>query len=474
MSLRGRLRALEVATRVDDAEVVAALARRWDELPAHVKTPAQLVGRRGTGCEGTHGVFPRCNFACEPCYHSSDANHVRVDGPHTVASVDAQMALLRSERGPGQYAQLIGGEVSLLEPEDHAAALEAMVRHGRVPMSFTHGDFEDNYLRRLALRGNGTRRFEHLSFAVHIDSTMIGRRGARRVSMESDLNEHRRRFCEMFDRLRREHGVSSYLAHNMTVTPANLDQVPGVIRHARRMGFRMFSFQPAAYVGDESRWHDEYRSITDDDVWAQIEQGAGTRLPYKAIQFGDLRCNRVVWGLWCGDRYVPLLDDADPADLAARDLFFAAFPRNFTFCSRPVMLARVARAIARRPALIPTALSWAGRFARRAGGVRALREVVCHGVRPMTFVMHSFIDARHVGEAWDLNRQGRVSEDTVIRSAQERLHACVYTMAHPESGELVPACVQHSVLDPIENRQLVQLLPRRVASRPPGSTGVGG
>jgi hypothetical protein len=124
--------------------------------------------------------------------------------------------------------------------------------------------------------------------------------------------------------------------------------------------------------------------------------------------------------------------------------------------------------------LVTTALSWARRFVRRAGGVRALRHVVGHGVRPMTFVMHSFIDARHVGAAWDLNRQGRVSEDPVIRSAQERLHACVYTMAHPESGELVPACVQHSVLDPIENKQLVQLLPRRVALRTPGFMGVGG
>jgi hypothetical protein len=39
------------------------------------------------------------------------------------------------------------------------------------------------------------------------------------------------------------------------------------------------------------------------------------------------------------------------------------------------------------------------------------------------------------------------------------LEACSYAMAHPESGELVPACVQHSVLDPQENRRLAELLP---------------
>ncbi len=37
-------------------------------------------------------------------------------------------------------------------------------------------------------------------------------------------------------------------------------------------------------------------------------------------------------------------------------------------------------------------------------------------------------------------------------------------MAHPESGTLVPACAQHSVLDPLENLRLAELLPVRSAS----------
>ena len=74
-------------------DLTAALARRWEELPAHVKTPNQMLGRRTAGCEGTHGVFPRCDLACTPCYHSREANRVRVDGAHTVREIDAQMAL---------------------------------------------------------------------------------------------------------------------------------------------------------------------------------------------------------------------------------------------------------------------------------------------------------------------------------------------------------------------------------------------
>ncbi len=80
MTLLARLRALEVLTRPEHPDLTAALAARWDELPAGVKTRNQMLGRRTAGCEGTHGVFPRCDLACTPCYHSKEANRVRVDG----------------------------------------------------------------------------------------------------------------------------------------------------------------------------------------------------------------------------------------------------------------------------------------------------------------------------------------------------------------------------------------------------------
>ena len=54
---------------------------------------------------------------------------------------------------------------------------------------------------------------------------------------------------------------------------------------------------------------------------------------------------------------------------------------------------------------------------------------------------------------------GELSDDPRLREVQERLQACFYATAHPESGSIVPACVQHAVLDPVENRELRQLLP---------------
>ena len=56
-------------------------------------------------------------------------------------------------------------------------------------------------------------------------------------------------------------------------------------------------------------------------------------------------------------------------------------------------------------------------------------------------------------------RKGIVADDPKLKETQERLGACMYAMAHPETGELVPACAQHSVLDPIENIGLRTLLP---------------
>jgi len=448
-------RSLAVATRPQHPDTTAALQRRWRELPDHVRTPAQMMGRRVVGCEGTHGVFPRCNLACTPCYHSREANRVRTDGAHTVTELDRQMGYLRAVRGTGQHAQLIGGEVTLLGPEDHAAALQTMVAHGRKPMSMTHGDFDYEYLEALALGPDGKRRFDFLRFAGHFDSLMLGRRGSPRPRTEAALHPYRRQFVEHFERLQREHGVRYDLAHNMTVTARNLDEVAEVVREGLKMGFGMLSFQPAAYVGNPKRWRDDFHAVDIDAVWREIERGAGTRLPWRHLQMGDERCNRTAYGVLAAGRWTPLLDDHDPRDLRARDRFFDTFS-GMDFERPPALTAiAVARVIARHPGVVPPAIGWAARFARRAGPLRLLRG----SPRGMTFVVHAFMDADVVRPAWEALQRDEVASDPAVRAAQERLQACSYAMAHPDEDRLVPACVQHSVLDPQENAKLIRLLP---------------
>jgi hypothetical protein len=458
-------RRIERATRPVDPQTRAALTRRWAELPDHVKTPAQTLGRAGVGCEGTHGVFPRCNFACSPCYHSKEANRVRVDGPHTLAEIESQMALLRAMRAPHAHAQLIGGEVSLLDPEDHAQAIMIMRRFGREPMSFTHGDFDYEHLKQIALDHKGSPRFERLSFAAHIDTTMIGRRDIQRPANEEDLDPFRRKFCAMFDRLHREHGVRKFLAHNMTVTPANVDQISGVISRCKAIGFNMFSFQPAAHIGDERRWKEDYRSLEPDDVWGNIERGAGSTLPFRVFQVGDERCNRTAWGFYLGERWHSILDEKDPLDMVVRDQFLIHFGGVHFNAPLRLLLPRLVRVLLVHPHLIPLAAAWCRRTLRRVGGPS---ELLRHRIVPMTFVMHRFMHADDVAPAWALLQRGETSTNPRITETQERLSACSYAMAHPETGQLVPACVQHSVLDPGENRELARLLPITRRTRSPG------
>jgi len=446
----------ELLTRPVHPATKAALARRWAELPPAVRTKSQTLGQHAVGCEGTHGVFPKCNLACTPCYHSRDANRVEISGGHTRSEVAKQMALLHQVRGPRAHAQLIGGEVSLLPPEDHAATLAIMRQYGREPMSMTHGDFDYDYLLALALDARGRKRFPRLSFAGHFDMLMFGRRGIERPVDEAALNPYRQRFAAMFARLKQEHGVRYFLAHNMTVTPRNVDQIAAVISDCRGFGFGLFSFQPAAFVGDDRRWHDGYRQINADEVWGQIERGAGTRLPFQVFQNGDVRCNRTAYGFYAGDRWFPILDDRQPVDLQVRDVFFRYLGGvNFSGTPIPLLLVKVARVVARHPTVISTFAGWAIRMGRTVGWRRLLRSKV----RPVSFVMHSFMDAADVAPAWQAMQRGEVLTDPVLKATQERLQACSYAMAHPDTGELVPACVQHGVLDPVENVALRALLP---------------
>ncbi|KAA8498220.1 hypothetical protein FVE85_5805 [Porphyridium purpureum] len=453
-----------------DAEL---MRKRFDELPEHAKTDNQILGRITPGCEGTQGVFPRCTFGCKPCYHSEDANRVRTDGAHTAIEVARQMQTLQDARGSHAHCQLIGGEVSLLSPEEHAQTLSVMHAFGRLPMSFSHGDFDYEYLERLALDpATGRRRFKRLDWAVHFDRFMVGRRGIPRPNSELELMPYRANFMSNVKKLFRQHGVRYYVAHNMTIQAGNLHEIADVIRHGKTLGFRMFSFQPAALVGDVKRWrphaHDDADTLersrekenVDDHgecVWQEIEKGAGCRLPYEVFQIGDVRCNRTCWGAFVGrdaeSKYVPFLLADCKQDLEIRDTFLRVF--GSAILPLPLFVLKLARCMFRHPWTLVMFAKWCVRFVRRAG----VQRMLSLSFHPVTFVMHRFMDAEVVKPAWELLQKNEMSSDPRIRETQERLQACSYAMAHPDTGELVPACAQHSVYDPDINKQLAELLP---------------
>jgi hypothetical protein len=475
--------------------------------------PGQILGRATMGCEGTHSVFPKCNFTCKPCYHSRDANHVRVDGRHTLAEVEKQMRYLQEQRGSGVHCQLIGGEVSLLDADDHGRALEVMRRFGRIPMSFTNGDFDYEYLLGVATRRDGSRRFGRITFAVHFDRFMFGRRRIKRPKSEQSLNPFRQKFCDMFHRLKRESVVDSFfLAHNMTVTPGNVDEIPDIIRSCRAQGWSLMSHQPAAFVGDEARWNQSFRSIDPEKVWQKIEVSGGGRGAHHCThsfqhqrKASAARC-RTMCFRWatcgataaCGEsgwatRTSPIprthqtmqRSGSDERNVLAtyvwvqlRDMYLDKLgPIQLSDPSVPMFIPviRAIRIILSDPFVcLPLLVSFLWRTMRRIGAISLLTQ----RVHPMTFVMHNFMDAESVKLASALNATNEWSADPKIKGerllvgfgipltascytqeTQERLKACSYTFGHPETGELVPACVQHSVLDPGMNAKLRTLLP---------------
>jgi len=122
------------------------------------------------------------------------------------------------------------------------------------------------------------------------------------------------------------------MAHNMTVTPANVAEVADVVREVGAMGFGISSLQSAVYVGDDRRWREAYRGVevSPDAAWVQIERGASRPLDYRVFENEDVRCSRTAYRFYLRQRWHPVLDGDGPRDLATRDAFFR-YPSGIGF-----------------------------------------------------------------------------------------------------------------------------------------------
>ena len=191
----------------------------------------------------------------------------------------------------------------------------------------------------------------------------------------------------------------------MTITPANVDQIPGVIARCRTMGFNLFSFQPAAYVGDERRWKEDYRTLDPDEVWRRIEEGAGA-----APALSDLPGRRRALQ---PDR-LGLLPRRPLAQRARRRR-----PRGHGGARRvPGPLRRRAFQRADCASCCPasagsssptpiSSLSRPGGSGARCAASAACRQLLRHRIVPMTFVMHRFMHADDVDPRLGTARTGR-------------------------------------------------------------------
>jgi hypothetical protein len=192
----------------------------------------------------------------------------------------------------------------------------------------------------------------------------------------------------------------------------------------------LLSFQPAAFVGDDSRWNQQFRQIDSDDVWSKIEEGVGRKLPFKMLQMGDERCNRTCWGIVCGDSYFPYLEETDEEVFfffflgggerncvtlfsQFRDAFFLVGRVQFTNPQIGVLipLLRTLRIIFQSPiARFGLLIRYLWLFVFLRVGIWNLVLNWWKGkVFPLTVVMHTFMDADLVREAHVLNKRNEWS-----------------------------------------------------------------
>lgn len=276
-------------------ETRSVLARAWSQVPERFRTPTQFLGRQYAGCGGMIGLMPRCDLSCQGCYLGEESEKA---GPSPLGELKHQLRTLSRWLGPAGNLQLTDGEVTL-RPEDEIVDLIISARAmGLVPMLMTNGETlrrRQGMLERLMTRGGLS------EICFHVDTTMQGRRnGYADPLCEADLDGLREEFADMIRTARRATGMGLEAASTVTVTPSNLDDVPGVIRWFFRNAdaFKMVSFQPAARVG---RTQQDLGGIRPDPLWRRIADGAGTPDLRKGEGWlGHPDCTRFVQGLLVG------------------------------------------------------------------------------------------------------------------------------------------------------------------------------
>ncbi|NJN64357.1 MAG: radical SAM protein, partial [Acidobacteria bacterium] len=313
-------RIVEALVRPLEPERARALEARWASLPAALRTPFQVFGRKTTGCAATIGMHPRCDFACRGCYLGTEANRVP---PLPVGAIEAQLREIRGWTGPKGNVQFTDGEVTLRDP----AELQALLRYARaidlVPMLMTHGD---SFRRRPGLLESLLVEGELEAISLHIDTTQRGRVGFQHPKDERALDPLREEFAALIRTARRTTGRSIRVAATMTVTRENLSQVGATVAwYARnRDVFRMVSLQPVADVG---RTETSLQPVAVDDVWVDVGRAlapfTGTPHLEFPITMGHPACNRFASFLtltWKSrphaDVFLPALRANEPRDAA--------------------------------------------------------------------------------------------------------------------------------------------------------------
>jgi len=413
-----------------EGEKLDYLRERWKTLPASLQTPNQIAGRHLTHCGFITGPS-YCSFHCTHCYLPGNANEVPIP---SLAEIKATIDANRRFQGPGAGLQITGGDVADAywrsgRPDELVEIIRYTYASGLIPMLMTHGQTlleQPAFFERLVMEG-GLRQV-----SVHIDRTQAGRRGfpIQKVQSEADLHPIRQAFTDRVLEIREKTGAALELALTFTVTEANLEDVPEVIRWyladpMRTHVWRILSFQPEA---DTGRTRFSSNPATPDRVWAKLQEGLGHDVRRDVSIFGHPDCNS-----WCpvlmdqrSGRYQPLLPDDPRFDPMLGKILERIGGLSLVNDDAGTPPYKLAGLLLQNAGLLLRLLLYFGpRFS-----FRMWRSLLTGKAHTVGIGIHNFMDAEEVARAED---------DPVIRA---RLDACVFKGAIREGNEwkAVPMC----------------------------------
>jgi len=415
-----------------DPARAAALRDHWQALDPELRTPTQMYGQGMTGCAATIGVMPTCNLSCTGCYLDDAADR---QAPLPVTDIVNQLERIRGWTGPKGNVQITDGEVTLRDPADLVAIIQAARTLDLVPMLMTNGERirrEPELLARLVREGGLS------EVCFHIDTTQHGRRGLSAGTTEVQLDLLREELAALVRRVRRTTGRGLRVATTMTVTRHNLAGVAHAIaRYAdNRDVYRLVSLQPVATVG---RTPADLGPVDIDSLWREVTRGLMPRADEASLGgpllIGHPSCTRFAsyvclrWPRSGRERFLKIVrhDSADDHSLLEGLVRGELLASGFRDEHRLLKIARIAgalwrsrrfvvgegrRLLARR--LADAGLSWGGMTASLVFG-RLRMDSFC-------VVSHHFMDA----------------EELSSPAGIERASNCVFRV--PVDGRMVSMC----------------------------------
>jgi 7,8-dihydro-6-hydroxymethylpterin dimethyltransferase len=370
--------------------------------------PAQLMGRRWSiGCVALE-ITQRCNLDCTLCYLSESSEALK-DIP--LEEVYRRIDMILAHYGPNTDVQVTGGDPTLRKRDELVAIVRRISERGMRPSLLTNGiKATRDMLEELA--GVGL-----VDVAFHVDMTQE-RKG---YANEMELNEIRLEYIE------RARDLPISVFFNTTVYDGNFYEITDLVKFfvAQSDVVRFVSFQLQADTG-RGVLHERGFDITQATVTERINEGAGTKVHFGAIDTGHPSCNRYGMTLVANGNVYDLMDE--PGFIAA----FLDSTAHLTFdrTNRKAVMSTLFDWAIKNPRMLTSGLGWTSKklWNMKADMVKAKGKV-----NKLTFFIHNFMDACHLDK--------------------QRIDACVFMVATRDGP--ISMCLHNAkrdqyLLQPIE------------------------